>query len=157
MSLILIRGFRVASQIIIVLTLVGLAVVSFMIGAHIISVAEGTPHLAIMAVAGLVGSTMWWYTNHKLKSNVEKMMDAIIKKPLTKVPKGKLTRQQFVDEISRRMVLEYDEADICSSNLGTKIQDIAGKQFHISVALQHYPERTLGQQLDSLYQQYLRQ
>jgi hypothetical protein len=150
----LIGGFRIASQIIIILTLVGEAIVSFKIGSHAISMAQGVPYLVAMAVAGLIGAVMWWYTNHK--TQIKSASQTTAPPPTPKTPDGKLSREEFVARLARALGFQgIDEGAAANSIHMMQLNVIATAEFKMMFFSTVKP--TVGELIDNLYRQYLRQ
>ncbi len=80
------------------------------------------------------------------KSNTEKMLQ-----------EGRLSREQFFATISRHFVDGLCEDEICHFILSKALHEAALMEFKVDFAIQQIPERSVKENIDSLYQQYLRQ
>lgn len=154
MDLALIRGFRIAAQIIIFLSLVGAAAEIIMVSLGLSTVFGLSYYLITTSVSAFIGGVMWWYFNRRYKIVLEKMLSIVSPQPFTKTPDGKMTREEFVATLARLVgAKKIDEDAVANGIHMMQLNTIACVNFNMMFASTMQP--TIGKLIDNLYRQYL--
>lgn len=95
--------------------------------------------------------------NRPRKTPLDKMIEGTTNPPMTKLPKGKLTREAFGHALSEHFAGDLNENDLCPFRVSQSLMRVAGNEFNMPFAVQFVTPILIRDVIDSLYQQYLRQ
>lgn len=157
MDLTLTRGFRIAAEIIIVLSLVSAVVECLVVSLGLSTVSGLSHYLVATAVSAFIGGVMWWHFGRRHKILVEKMrLPVASSQPDTKTPDGKMSREQFVARLARALGAPGINEDAAADGSHMmQLNVIAAVEFKMMFVSSVQP--TVGKLVDNLYRQYLRQ
>lgn len=157
MDLALIRGFRIAAEIIIVLSLVSAVVECLVVSLGLSTVSGLLHYLAATTVSAFIGGVMWWHFGRRHKILLEKMRPPVASsQPDTKTPDGKMSREEFVATLARLVGAERIDEDAVP-HVGNMMQLNVIAAFHFKMMFVSSVQPTVGKLVDNLYRQYLRQ
>lgn len=157
MDLALIRGFRIAAEIVIVLSLVSAVVNGLVVSLGLSTLSGLSYYLIATAVSAFIGGVMWWHFGRRHKILFEKMRPPVASsQPDTKTPEGKMSRQEFVATLARLVGAKHIDEDATPQSVHMMQLNVVAA-FHFGMMFASSTQPTVGKLVDNLYQQYLRQ